>query len=368
MTDYVATRWYRSPELILTSDYNLSVDIWAVGCIMGELIDGQPMFPGDDTLDQLHQIMKILGSFDERLIRLFHENPNFKNLKFPEASHFQTLESRYRKKIDKVGLNLLSQLLSIDEKTRPTAEQALFHPFFGDLLKDDLELLDELRRDNQTILQAQEMKLNMCQPGIKSTSQTKVEIQKRFSEKENVANKMNQINPVSKPFKKSSQSPNLKKAEVLVLKDDRADVKMINNTQLEKQIELQMIGRAKEIKLTDSFDEKQGEMFKKYQMKNKSENMDYKIKTNQKKFCTANSTNFVIKKLNNFGFSLYNSKEPTHAKINKKQKNQPWSMAQSSMFRGNDVYGVNLNPNGLFPSIPNARLNETKTNWNYKLG
>jgi len=47
LTDYVATRWYRAPELLLGyTDYNAEVDIWAVACIMGELIDGEPMFPG----------------------------------------------------------------------------------------------------------------------------------------------------------------------------------------------------------------------------------------------------------------------------------------------------------------------------------
>ena len=46
LTDYVATRWYRAPELLLGSTvYNNSVDIWAIGCIMGELVDGQPLFP-----------------------------------------------------------------------------------------------------------------------------------------------------------------------------------------------------------------------------------------------------------------------------------------------------------------------------------
>ena len=54
LTDYVATRWYRSPELLLVSEnlpYGKEVDIWAVGCIMGELMDGQPLFPGDSEVD-----------------------------------------------------------------------------------------------------------------------------------------------------------------------------------------------------------------------------------------------------------------------------------------------------------------------------
>lgn len=362
MTDYVATRWYRSPELILTSDYNLPVDIWAVGCIMGELIDGQPMFPGDDTLDQIYQIMKVLGSFDERLIRLFYENPNFKNLKFPEVVHFQTLENRYKKKIDKVGLDLLAQLLSIDEKTRPTAEQALGHPFFADLIQEDTELLEELRRDNQTILQAQELKYSHNSQQRKSVQNNKVDVQKRFSDKENIINKMNYV---PKLVKKSSQSPVNKKA--VFSKDERIPTQAVVISNRDKNIENQFPQKNRDLKLTDSFHEKQNDNVKKHQIKNKSENMDYKIKNNQKKFSTANSTNFVIKKLNTFGFSLYNPKEPTHSKINKKTKNQPWSMAQSSMFKAHDVYGTNSNPNGLFPSINNVRLNETKTNWSYKL-
>lgn len=54
MTDYVATRWYRAPELLLgSSDYDTTVDMWAIACIMGELSDGQPLFPGDSEIDQL---------------------------------------------------------------------------------------------------------------------------------------------------------------------------------------------------------------------------------------------------------------------------------------------------------------------------
>lgn len=61
LTDYVATRWYRSPELLVGTQYNKEIDMWAVGCIMGELIDGNPMFPGENELDQLFLIQKCLG-------------------------------------------------------------------------------------------------------------------------------------------------------------------------------------------------------------------------------------------------------------------------------------------------------------------
>ena len=62
MTDYVATRWYRAPEVLLGSTkYNSQADMWSVGCIFGELLNGKPMFPGTSTLNQLNKILEITG-------------------------------------------------------------------------------------------------------------------------------------------------------------------------------------------------------------------------------------------------------------------------------------------------------------------
>lgn len=61
LTDYVATRWYRAPELLLSNKYGKQVDIWAIGCIMGEITDGDPLFPGESEIDQLYCIQKVLG-------------------------------------------------------------------------------------------------------------------------------------------------------------------------------------------------------------------------------------------------------------------------------------------------------------------
>ncbi|KAI9222506.1 kinase-like domain-containing protein [Blastocladiella britannica] len=61
-TDYVATRWYRAPELLVgDTEYGKPVDMWAVGCIFSEILTGQPLFPGDSDIDQLYRIMKCLG-------------------------------------------------------------------------------------------------------------------------------------------------------------------------------------------------------------------------------------------------------------------------------------------------------------------
>jgi len=57
MTEYVATRWYRSPELLLgVHSYGPEVDMWAIGCLIGEMATGDPLFPGDSEIDCLYLI------------------------------------------------------------------------------------------------------------------------------------------------------------------------------------------------------------------------------------------------------------------------------------------------------------------------
>lgn len=63
-TDYVATRWYRAPELLVgDARYGKAVDVWAVGCLYAELITGDALFPGESDVDQLYRITKVLGKF-----------------------------------------------------------------------------------------------------------------------------------------------------------------------------------------------------------------------------------------------------------------------------------------------------------------
>ena len=63
LTDYVATRWYRAPEILLGSPrYTKGVDMWAVGCILGEMLNGRPIFPGTSTMNQLEKILELTGA------------------------------------------------------------------------------------------------------------------------------------------------------------------------------------------------------------------------------------------------------------------------------------------------------------------
>lgn len=62
LTEYVATRWYRAPEILLGSTkYSKAVDMWSVGCILGELITGKSLFPGTSTLNQIERILELTG-------------------------------------------------------------------------------------------------------------------------------------------------------------------------------------------------------------------------------------------------------------------------------------------------------------------
>ncbi|XP_078265596.1 cyclin-dependent kinase-like 5 isoform X2 [Rhinoraja longicauda] len=129
-TEYVATRWYRSPELLLGAPYGKAVDMWSVGCILGELSDGQPLFPGESEIDQLYTIQRVLGPLPSEQMKLFYSNPRFHGLRFPAVNHPQTLERRYLGVISGVMLDLMKNLLKLNPSERYLTEQCLNHTAF----------------------------------------------------------------------------------------------------------------------------------------------------------------------------------------------------------------------------------------------
>jgi cyclin-dependent kinase-like len=130
LTDYVATRWYRSPELLITSGYyGPEVDYWAIGCIMGELADGDPLFPGDNEVDQLIVIQKVLGKLPDHQYELFQGNPGLKG-KVPDFSKPETLERRYMGKLSKPAISFMKMLLNPDPKLRLKGDAIFAHPYF----------------------------------------------------------------------------------------------------------------------------------------------------------------------------------------------------------------------------------------------
>mmetsp|Transcript_90540 Transcript_90540/g.157054 ORF Transcript_90540/g.157054 Transcript_90540/m.157054 type:complete len:887 (+) Transcript_90540:196-2856(+) len=131
LTDYVATRWYRAPELLLGSThYGKDVDIWALGCIMGELTDGQPLFAGESEVDQLYVIQKVMGPLTSEHMEMFLRNPRFLGIQFPDIGKPETLERRYLRKMPKQQMQLLKGALVMEPRRRLPARDVLNRPWF----------------------------------------------------------------------------------------------------------------------------------------------------------------------------------------------------------------------------------------------
>ncbi|XP_035595280.1 mitogen-activated protein kinase 14A isoform X2 [Oncorhynchus keta] len=131
MTGYVATRWYRAPEIMLNwMHYNMTVDIWSVGCIMAELLTGRTLFPGTDHIDQLKLIMLLVGMPEpELLLKISSESArNYINSlpQMPKRNFSDVFIGANPQAVD-----LLEKMLVLDTDKRITAAEALAHPYFS---------------------------------------------------------------------------------------------------------------------------------------------------------------------------------------------------------------------------------------------
>ncbi|XP_075051777.1 mitogen-activated protein kinase 14 isoform X11 [Mixophyes fleayi] len=130
MTGYVATRWYRAPEIMLNwMHYNQTVDIWSVGCIMAELLTGRTLFPGTDHINQLQQIMRLTGTPPFYLINRMpsHEARNYiQSLPYMPKMNFEDVFLGANPQ----AVDLLEKMLVLDTDKRITATEALAHPYF----------------------------------------------------------------------------------------------------------------------------------------------------------------------------------------------------------------------------------------------
>ncbi|XP_032814970.2 uncharacterized protein LOC116945022 isoform X1 [Petromyzon marinus] len=159
-TDYVATRWYRAPELLVgDTKYGRAVDVWAVGCVAVEIQTGEPVFPGDSDIDQLYQIVKCFGNLMPRHRELFYKNPVFTGLKVPEVHAVEPLEKRLPR-LPPLLLDLIKQCLYMDADTRPPCSRLLQHDYFtadGFADKFLLELLESTQKDRAESVPAANM-------------------------------------------------------------------------------------------------------------------------------------------------------------------------------------------------------------------
>lgn len=128
-TDYVSTRWYRAPEVLLHStSYSSPIDLWAVGCIAAEVYTFRPLFPGTTETDELYKICAILGTPDKRNWPEGYQLAGAIGFKFP---HFaKTPLQNLVPYASSVGINLMEILMEWNPINRPTAQMALKHQYF----------------------------------------------------------------------------------------------------------------------------------------------------------------------------------------------------------------------------------------------
>lgn len=131
MTEYVATRWYRAPEIYLFRDnYGPAMDMWSVGCIMAEMMGNKPLFPGKNHVDQMNKFVELLGAPDEKrlsglplICRNFFDGCVMTRVDF---------EKRFPH-IEPLGIDLMNRLLQILPEDRISCEEALAHPYMSTL-------------------------------------------------------------------------------------------------------------------------------------------------------------------------------------------------------------------------------------------
>ncbi|XP_057805631.1 shaggy-related protein kinase alpha-like [Salvia miltiorrhiza] len=128
---YICSRYYRAPELIFgATEYTTAIDMWSVGCVMAELLLGQPLFPGESSVDQLVEIIKVLGTPTREEIKCM--NRNYTEFKFPQIKA-HPWHKVFHRRMPAEAVDLVSRLLQYSPTLRFTALEACAHPFFDEL-------------------------------------------------------------------------------------------------------------------------------------------------------------------------------------------------------------------------------------------
>ena len=246
LTDYVATRWYRAPELLLSQgNYGKEVDYWAIGCIMGELVDGNPLFPGENELDQLHCIQKVLGNFTDKQEEMFYSNPLFNGKNLLNVTKPETLEKRYLGKISKKALSFMKGLLALDPKKRLNGNTVFKHAYFEKLVLADLQKEAEQRIQIQNEKNTKEeqrlsMKNKINNELIKNGLNNNIKIEKR-DHSQNSKNSMNN-NEISQIINnrliKKNNSNSSNKILVMNISNPRINDKLNNENNSNSNINL----------------------------------------------------------------------------------------------------------------------------------
>ena len=143
LTEKVIARWYMAPECILSqNEYSKAVDIWSIGCIFAELLGRQPLFPGDNYLDQIQKIISVLGSPNEADLS-FLKNEKQKAFVNKLARRTSQSFAVMFPNANPVAVDLLEKMLMFSPNKRYTVEQCISHPYFEGLHDPEQEPTSE---------------------------------------------------------------------------------------------------------------------------------------------------------------------------------------------------------------------------------
>jgi len=135
---YICSRYYRAPELIFGStDYSTAIDIWSQGCVGAELLLGQPLFPGDSGVDQLVEIIKVLGTPTREEISAM--NSNYTEFKFPQIKAC-LWKKVFRSKTPEDAISFVGSMLAYAPEKRILPLAGIVHPFFDELRNPSVRL------------------------------------------------------------------------------------------------------------------------------------------------------------------------------------------------------------------------------------
>jgi len=139
LTEYVVTRWYRAPEVMYSvQEYGYQIDVWALGCILGELHGRTPLFPGEDYIKQMNLIFEVLGTPSEDDMRFISNGRALAYIRSLPPKPKMPF-SRIYPNASPLALDLLEKMLRFNPTTRITVTEALAHPYFADLRNPEFE-------------------------------------------------------------------------------------------------------------------------------------------------------------------------------------------------------------------------------------
>ena len=131
MTGYVSTRYYRAPEIMLTwQKYDVEVDIWSAGCIFAEMLEGKPLFPGKDHVNQFSIITELLGTPPQDVIETICSENTLRFVQSLPKRERVPLSSKFRN-ADAPAIDLLEKMLIFDPRTRVSATEGLTHEYLS---------------------------------------------------------------------------------------------------------------------------------------------------------------------------------------------------------------------------------------------